>query len=56
MTLMRGFVRVDEEGKIPIPKNIAREAGLKPGTIVELKITGASKAKNILLSRRESFR
>ncbi len=56
MTLMRAFARVDEKGKIPIPKNIAREAGLKPGAIVEVKIIGASKAKNILLSKRKSFR
>lgn len=56
MTLMRGFARVDEEGKISIPKNIAREAELKPGTVVELKIIGASKVKNILLSKRKNFR
>lgn len=56
MALMRGFTRVDKEGKISIPNNVAREAELKPGTVVELKIVGASKAKNILLSKRKNFR
>jgi len=56
MTLMRGFSRVDEEGAIQIPENIRREAGLKTGQLVELKVTGASKAKSVLVSKREAAR
>ena len=54
--LMRAFVKVDSEGKIAIPNNIRQEVGLKGGQLVELKIVGASKKKNLLLSARESAR
>jgi len=50
---MRAFSKVDTEGKIAIPGNICREVGLKPGQLVELKVTGASKKKNILISPKE---
>ncbi len=33
MTLMRGFAKVDKEGKIPIPSNIRRETDLKEGAV-----------------------
>ena len=56
MTLMRAFSKVDKEGKIAIPSNIQREAGLKEGQLVELKIVGASKKKSILVSARSSAR
>ena len=56
MTLMRGFSRVDEEGAIQIPENIRRGAGLKAGQLVELKVVGASKAKQVLVSKREAAR
>ena len=54
MALMRVFSRVDKEGKIMVPGNIQREAGLKGGQLVELKIVGASRRKNILVSARGS--
>jgi len=54
MTLMRAFSRVDNEGKIKLPGNIQRAADLKEGQLVELKIVGASRKKNILLSARSA--
>ena len=45
-----------EEGAIQIPENIRREAGLKAGQLVELKVVGASKAKSVLVSKREAAR
>ena len=56
MTLMRAFSKVEKDGKIKIPDNIKREAGIKEGQLVELKIVGASKKKSILVSVRDSAR
>ena len=56
MTLVRGFAKVDEEGKVKIPDNIRVATGLKAGQLVELKVTGASTAKNIVLSRKKDYR
>jgi len=56
MTLMRAFSKVDKDGKIQLPCNIQRAAELKEGQLVELKITGASKKKNVLISARSSTR
>ncbi len=56
MALIRAFSKVDKEGKIQLPGNIQRVAGLKEGQLVELKIVGASRKKNILVSARESAR
>jgi len=56
MTLMRAFSKVDKEGKIQLPGNIQRAADLREGQLVELKIVGASRKKNILISARESAR
>ena len=56
MTLMRAFSKVDKDGKIQLPDNIQRAADLKEGQLVELKIVGASRKKNILVSARESAR
>ena len=52
MTLMRSFSRVDKEGKIKLPGNIQRAVGFKEGQLVELRITGATRKKNILVSAR----
>ncbi len=54
--LMRAFAKVDADGKLSIPNNIRREVGLKAGQLVELKVVGASKQKQLLLSVRESAR
>jgi len=56
MALMRAFSRVDEKGKVVIPANIRRELGLKPEQLVELKVVGASKAKQLIVSKREAAR
>ena len=56
MSLMRSFSRVDKAGKIQLPGNIQRAADLKEGQLVELKIVGASRKKNVLLSARSSVR
>jgi len=56
MTLMRAFSKVDKEGKIQLPGNIQRAADLKEGRSVELKIVGASRKKNILVSVRNNAR
>ena len=53
---MRAFARVEADGKLTIPNNIRREVGLKAGQLVELKVVGASKKKQLLLSARESAR
>ena len=56
MTLIRGFAKVDEEGKIKIPGNVRLAAGLKAGQLVELKVTGASIAKSIMLYKKKDYR
>lgn len=53
---MRAFGRVDKDGKITVPGNIYRAAGLKKGGLVELKIIGASRKKSILVTAREAAR
>ena len=56
MTLMRAFSKVDKDGKIKLPGNIQRAADLKKGQLIELKIVGASRKKNILVSAKGSAR
>jgi len=52
MPFIRGFSKVDKDGKIKLPRNILREAGLKEGQLIELHIVGAGGKKNILASAR----
>jgi bifunctional DNA-binding transcriptional regulator/antitoxin component of YhaV-PrlF toxin-antitoxin module len=54
--LMRAFARVEADGKISIPNNIQREVGLRAGQLVEFRVVGASKKKQLLLSAREIAR
>jgi bifunctional DNA-binding transcriptional regulator/antitoxin component of YhaV-PrlF toxin-antitoxin module len=49
MTLLRALSKIDKEGKVKVPANVQRAAGLKKGQLVELKITGASRNKRILI-------
>jgi len=56
MALMRVFSKVEKDGKIKLPSNILRASGLGEGKLVELKIIGASRKKNILVSERDSSR
>jgi len=53
---VRAFSKVDKEGKIQLPGNIQRAADLKEGQVVELKIIGASRKKNVLISARSNAR
>jgi len=56
MTIIRAFSKVDKDGKVKLPGNIKRAACLKEGQLVELKIVGASRKKNVLVSARDSAR
>ena len=56
MALMRGFTRVDEGGRIPIPKNIRRETGFEEGQLVELKVQGTQNAQFIIIKKRGAAR
>jgi len=56
MGLMRGFAKVDDEGKISIPGNIRREVGLKEGQMVEIKVSGPNRAQFIVIHKRQSAR
>lgn len=56
MALMRGFSRVDKEGKIAIPSNIRREAKLQPGQLVEVKVQGTTTAQFITIKPRQAAR
>ena len=56
MTLMRGFARVDKDGRIPIPANIRRETELGEGRLVELKVQGPANAQFLVVRKRTSPR
>jgi bifunctional DNA-binding transcriptional regulator/antitoxin component of YhaV-PrlF toxin-antitoxin module len=56
MSLMRVFITVNAEGTITLPLNIRREAGLKHGQLLELRIIGAGKQKKLMLSARNNTR
>jgi len=56
MALMRGFAKVDDEGKIPIPGNIRREVDLKEGQLVEIKVSGQNRAQFITIHKRQAAR
>lgn len=52
MALIQAFSEVDKDGKIKLPTNIQRAAGLKKTQLVELKIIGTSKKKFIIISAK----
>jgi bifunctional DNA-binding transcriptional regulator/antitoxin component of YhaV-PrlF toxin-antitoxin module len=56
MALMRGFSKVDKEGKIAIPRNIRKEIGLEPDQLVEIKVSGPNQAQYIVIHKREQAR
>lgn len=56
MTLIRAFSKVDGQGKIAIPAHIRTQAKLKIGQLVEIKLAGAGKAKNLIIFQRGYFR
>ncbi len=56
MALIRAFSKVEKDGTIRLPGNIQQAADLKVGQLIELKIVGASKKKNILVLAKENAR
>jgi len=56
MALMRGFAKVDDKGRIPVPKNMCRETGLKQGQLVELKVQGPANAQFLVIRKRAAPR
>jgi bifunctional DNA-binding transcriptional regulator/antitoxin component of YhaV-PrlF toxin-antitoxin module len=56
MTLMRAFSKVDKDGKIKLPGNIQRAAGLQEGRLVEIKVVRASQKKTVLMTLRNVAR
>ena len=56
MSLMRVLAKVNAEGKITIPANIQREAGLKTGQLVDLRVVGTGKQKKLVIAARENAR
>jgi len=38
MALLKGFSKVDEEGKVKIPSNIGDQLGFRPGSPVDVKV------------------
>ena len=53
MTLMRGLSKVDADGRIPIPKNMARQTRLEPGQLVEIKVQGPNIAQYLIVKPRK---
>jgi len=58
MALMRGFSKVDEEGRITIPDEIARFSKLYPGSTVDmvvLRIKGTSRFPHLVIHTPENI-
>ncbi len=45
MALVKGLSRIDKEGRIAIPQNIRKEAQLKKGQLVEIRVQGTRLAQ-----------
>lgn len=56
MPLLRGFARIEKGGRVPIPSNIRREAGLEEGQLVEIKLQGPMLAQYITVKSRKQPR
>jgi len=56
MTLMRGFSRVDEQGKVAIPSNIQRAVKLEKGELLEIKVQGPNNGPYLIISKRKAGR
>jgi len=56
MALIRVISRVDKDGRIKLPANIRRAAGLREGRWVEMKIVGSRGKMNILITPRDVAR
>jgi bifunctional DNA-binding transcriptional regulator/antitoxin component of YhaV-PrlF toxin-antitoxin module len=53
MALIRVISRLDKDGRIRLPANVRRAAGLREGLWVEMKVVGTSRKKNILMTPRD---
>ena len=53
MALIRVISRVDKDGRIKLPANIRRAAGLQKGRWVEMKVVGSSRKMSILMTPRD---
>lgn len=54
MSLTRGFSEIDETGKISIPANLKREAGMAPGStivIAVVRVKGTGRRPHLVLHR-----
>jgi bifunctional DNA-binding transcriptional regulator/antitoxin component of YhaV-PrlF toxin-antitoxin module len=56
MALIRAFSKVEKDGRIKLPANIRRAAGLREGQLVEMKVVGAGRKKGILMTARDVAR
>jgi len=56
MALMRGFAKVDEQGKIAIPDNIRRKVKLEKGQLVEIKVQGPNNGPYLIVNKRKAAR
>lgn len=56
MALLRGFSKVDKEGRIVLPINIRREVGLEKGQLIEIKVSGTNKAQYLVIHKRKQAR
>ena len=58
MALMRGFSKVDEEGRITIPDEIARFSELHPGStagMIVLRIKGTARFPHLVIHRPDKI-
>ena len=58
MALMRGFSKVDEEGRIIIPEEIARFSKLYPGStagMIVLRIKGTARFPHLVIHRPDNI-
>ncbi len=56
MSLMRAFSKVDNEGRVLIPKNMSRQTRLEPGRLVEIKVQGPNTAQYLVIKPRRPAR
>jgi len=55
-SLVKSFVRVDSKGRVSIPENIRRALELREDQLLELKVIGTSRNRNLLISKRQVAR
>lgn len=53
MPIMRATVRIGEDGKLRIPSNLAKAAGVKDGCSLEISLCGGAQAPYLLIRNRK---